>query len=214
MEENYPGKLTVKVTYTLNNCGALSIHYEATTDKTTIVNLTNHSYFNLAGYEAGVVDNHTLWVDSDRINSFTDEYVPDGKLIDVENTPYDFRKEKLLSEGFASDYPMLKDYGGYDNNFFFTEFDGTLKLRAIFKDTVSGRTMKCYTDLPCVQIYSGNMIDPTDPPFKNNVTQYKHCAVCLETQCMPDAINHPGFTNVILNPEEKYESTTVYAFEK
>ena len=109
---------------------------------------------------------------------------------------------------------MIKACDGYDHNFFFTEYDGSLKLRAIFKDTVSGRTMKCYTDMPCVQIYSGNMINPEDPAFKNGVTQYKHCAVCLETQCMPDAINHPGFTNVILNPGEKYDTTTIYAFEK
>lgn len=213
MEENYPGTLHVKVTYTLLKEGALSIHYEAETDKTTIVNLTNHAYFNLGGYESGVVDNHKLWLDADKINSLTSELIPDGKLIDVEGTPYDFREPKLLGEGFAADHPMIKEFGGYDNNFCFADYDGSLKLRAVLEDTVSGRKMKCYTNQPCVQIYTANMINPEDPAFKRQIPQYRHCAVCLETQCMPDSINHEGFTNVILKPGEKYDTKTIYAFE-
>lgn len=213
MEENYPGTLKVKVTYTLKKEGALSIHYEAETDKTTIVNLTNHAYFNLGGLAAGVVDDHKLWLDADKINSLDSELIPDGKLIDVENTPYDFRTAKTLGEGFAADYPMIKEFGGYDNNFCFADYDGKVKLRAVLEDPKSGRVMKCYTDQPCVQIYTANMVNPEDPAFKNGIKQYKHCAVCLETQCMPDSINHDGFTNVVLNPGEKYDTTTIYAFE-
>lgn len=213
MEENYPGTLSVKVTYTLTKEGGISIRYEAETDKTTIVNLTNHAYFNLAGYESGVIDNQLLWLDCDKINSLDNELIPDGTLIDVEGTPYDFRSEKAIGADFASEYPMMKEFGGYDNNFCFANPDGKLTLRGKMTDPASGRSMKMYTDQPCVQLYSANMINVDDHPFKGGVKEYRHCAVCLETQCMPDSINHPGFTNVILKPGEKYDTTTVYVFE-
>lgn len=212
-EENYPGTLSVKVTYTLAKEGGISIHYEAETDKTTIVNLTNHAYFNLAGYDSGVIDGQMLWLDCDKINGLDSELIPDGKLIDVEGTPYDFRTEKAIGADFASDYPMMKAFGGYDNNFCFRNYDGKLVLRGSVRDLNSGRAVKMYTDQPCVQIYTANMVNTDDHPFKNNVTQYNHCAVCLETQCMPDSINHPRFTNVVLKPGEKYDTTTVYVFE-
>ncbi len=211
-EENYPGTLTVKVTYTLSKNGALSIHYEAETDKTTIVSLTNHSYFNLAGYEAGPVDNLVLQLDCDKINSLDNELIPDGKLIDVDGTPYDFRKAKKVGDGFGADYPMMKEFGGYDNNFVFADQNGKYIKRGSLEDTNSGRKLDLYTDQPCVQIYTGNMINVNDPAFKNNVKQYTHCAVCLETQSMPDSINHPGFTNTVLKPGEKYDTTTTFAF--
>lgn len=212
-EENYPGTLKVKITYILKKEGALSIHYEAETDKTTIINLTNHAYYNLGGFEAGAIDNHKLWIDADKINSVDSELIPDGKLIDVENTPYDYRKPKLLKEGFAADHPVIKEFGGYDTNFCFTNYDGNIKLRVVLEDTKSGRIMKCYTDQPCVQIYTANSVNASNPNFKNQIPQYVHCAICVETQCMPDAINHEGFTNVVLKPGEKYDTTTIYAFE-
>ncbi len=212
-EENYPGELKVTVTYTLTKDGAVSIHYEAETDKTTVVNLTNHSYFNLAGFEAGVVDDHVLWLDCDKINSIDSELIPDGVLTDVTGTPYDFRKPMRLGDGFAADHPMMKELGGYDNNFIFANYDGKLSLRGSLTDPKSGRTLKLYTNQPCVQIYTANMINPDDAPFKGNVKQYTHCAACMETQAMPDSINHPGFTNTVLRPGEKYDYTTVFAFE-
>ncbi len=211
-EENYPGTLTVKVTYTLSKNGALTIHYEAETDKTTIVSLTNHSYFNLAGYEAGPVDNLVLQLDCDKINSLDNELIPDGKLIDVEGTPYDFRKAKNVGAGFGADYPMMKEFGGYDNNFIFTNQNGKYIKRGSLEDPKSGRKLDLYTDQPCVQVYTANMINANDPAFKNDVKQYTHCAVCLETQSMPDSINHPGFTNTVLKPGEKYDTTTTFAF--
>lgn len=211
-EENYPGTLTVKITYTLSKNGALSIHYEAETDKTTIVSLTNHSYFNLAGYNAGPVDDLVLQLDCDKINSLDNELIPDGKLIDVEGTPYDFRKAKKVGEGFGSDFPMMKEFGGYDNNFVFAAQSGKYFKRGSLEDTKSGRKLDLYTDQPCVQVYTGNMINVNDPSFKNGVKQYTHCAVCLETQAMPDSINHPGFTNTVLKPGEKYDTTTTFAF--
>jgi len=211
-EEGYPGVLTVKVTYTLTAEGGVSIHYEAETDKTTIVNLTNHAYFNLGGLDAGVIDDHVLWMDCDRINSVDSELIPDGKLIDVTGTPYDFRNSHRVGDGFGSDEPMLSACGGYDHNFCFANADGSIKLRVTAKDPKSGRELKMYTDQPCVQLYTGNMINVNDHVFKNNIAQYTHCAFCLETQAMPDSINHEGFTNVILRPGEKYDTTTVYVF--
>lgn len=212
-EEGYPGTLKVKVTYTLTKNAGLSIHYEAETDKTTIVNLTNHAYFNLGGYQSGVIDGHRMWLNCGQINSFDETLIPDGTLLDVAGTPYDFNTEKPIGQDFGADVPMMKAYGGYDNNFIFAEADGTVKLQGRIQDPKSGRSVKLYTDQPCVQIYTANMVNPDDPAFKNGVKQYPHCAVCMETQAMPDSINHPGFTNVILKAGEKYDTTTVYVFE-
>nr|MCR5682700.1 galactose mutarotase [Clostridiales bacterium] len=158
-EENYPGTLSVKVTYTLTKCGALSIHYEATTDKTTIVNMTNHAYYNLAGFASGVIDDQILQLDCDKINSLDNELIPDGKFIDVAGTPYDFRAGKPIGEGFASDYPMMKEFGGYDNNFVFAAYNGQLRPRGSVTDPKSGRKVTLWTDQPCVQIYTANMIN-------------------------------------------------------
>ena len=212
-EENYPGTLTVKVTYTLTADAGLSIHYEATTDKATIVNLTNHAYFNMGGFDSGVIDSQLLWLDCDKINSIDSELIPDGELVDVTGTCYDFRNTMALGTGFAGDHPMMKEFGGYDNNFCFANPDGKIQLRGSLTDPKSGRKLNMYTDQPCVQIYTANMINVNDHPFKGDVKQYRHCACCLETQCMPDSINHPNFTNVVLRPGEKYDTTTVYKFE-
>lgn len=211
-EENFPGKLGVSVTYTLTNDGAVSLRYEAVTDKPTIVAMTNHSYFNLCGLDSGVIDDHTLWIDSDRINSVDHGLIPDGSFIPVDGTVYDFREEKRIGDGFADNGWMMKEFLGYDNNFVFSGNDGTVKHRARVYAEKSGITLDCYTDAPCVQIYTANMINTNDPAFKGGVKQYKHCGVCLETQAMPDSINHEGFSNVILRPGEKYDTTTVLAF--
>ncbi len=212
-EEGYPGKLSVKVTYTLTKKAGLSIHYEATTDKTTIVNMTNHAYFNLAGYQNGAVDKQELWLDCDKVNAVDSALLPNGELIDVTGTPYDFRHTLTMGDGFADSHPMMQEFGGYDNNFFFAEYDGSVKLRGCLKDPVSGRTMKMFTDQPCVQVYTANMINTDDHPFKAGVKQYTHCGICLETQAMPNSINLPGFEDaVILKVGEKYDTTTVYQF--
>ena len=212
-EEGYPGTLTVKVTYTLLPNGALSIHYEAETDKTTIISMTNHAYFNLGGYDSGVVDEHTLWLDCNLINAVDANLLPDGNFIDVTGTPYDFRTEKKLGEGFADPYAMMQEFGGYDNNFMFSSEVKAVELRGILKDPKSGRTMKMYTDQPCVQIYTANMINTEDPAFKNGVKQYRHCGVCMETQAMPNSINLPKFADMmILKAGDKYDTTTIYQF--
>ena len=213
MEENYPGTLRVKVIYTLKREGALSIHYIADTDKNTIVNLTNHAYFNLAGYDKGTMCDQVMWIDADRINDQDFELIPTGELVDVEKTPYDFRVEKPIGRDFDSQPSMDRQGGGYDNNYIINGADSvTVKKCASLYDKDSGRFMEVYTNQPCVQIYTSNMIDPEDLPFKNGVAQCKNCAVCFETQKMPDSINHTGFTDTVLKPGDVYDFTTVYAF--
>ncbi len=212
-EEGFPGTLSVQVTYTLTKSGGLAIHYQAETDKTTVINMTNHAYFNLAGFASGPVDDHILWLDCDNINSVDSLLIADGNFIETAGTPYDFTEEAPLSRGFASDHPMLEEFGGYDNNFNVRNYDGQFKVRATLRDPKSGRKMTVITDQPCIQVYTANMINVNDHPFKTGVPQYKHCAICLETQHMPDAVNHPGFTDITLRPGEKYDTTTVYQFE-
>ena len=210
MEENYPGNLIINVTYKLLSCGGLSINYRAMTDKKTIINMTNHSYFNLDGFDSGNILKHKLWINSDKINEQDFELIPTGNIIDVSGTPYDFTSEKEIGKDFNSDDDMKKQQGGYDNNFIFNHYDGKISLGCICKNTNEDTTMQVFTDQPCVQIYTSNMINEDDIPFKNGVKQKKNCAICFETQHMPDAINHPGFTDITLNPGETYDYTTIF----
>lgn len=213
MEENYPGNLSVKTVYKLTADGGLSIRYIATTDKATVINLTNHSYFNLAGYGSGTIKDQIMWIDADRILEHDAELIPSGNFIDVEGTAYDFRQPKPIGRDFDSEPSMALQHGGYDNNFIFNNTDGkTVKLLASLEEPVSGRKMEVWTNQPCVGVYTSNMINEEDIPFKGGVGQLKNCAVCFETQKMPDAINHPNFDNTVLRPGEVYDYTTVYKF--
>ncbi len=211
MEENYPGTLTTTVVYKLTEEGALTLSYTAVTDKTTIVNLTNHMYFNLGGCGSGTINDQLLWIDADKINDQDFELIPTGELVDVTGTPYDFRTEKPIGRDFNSEPSMDRQGGGYDNNYFIND-GGSFRLCATLKDKASGRMMSVFTDQPCVQIYTANMVNPDDIPFKGGAKQEKNCAVCFETQCMPDNINHPGHTNTILKPGETLKTVTAYKF--
>lgn len=214
MEENYPGTLTVRTTYSITAKGGLSIRYEAVTDKDTIINLTNHCYFNLAGCGNGTIKDQILWIDSDKINEQDFELIPTGKFINVKGTAYDFNTPKPIGRDFNSEPSMDIQHGGYDNNYIAKNYDGTIKLIATLDETLGGLRMSVLTNQPCVQVYTSNMIDENDIPFKRGKPQKKNCAVCFETQHMPDAINHPNFTNTVLKPGDKYDYTTVYSFDK
>ena len=211
-EEGYPGTLTVTVQYTLTASGALAIRYQAMTDQVTIVNLTNHTYFNLSGYEKGNIGTHSLWLAAESVTGVTDELIPNGSEISVAGTPYDFSVLKNIGEAINANEIGIRGQNGFDNNFLFSDYDGTCNLRAELFHPDSGRRMRVYTDRPCMQVYTANMIDENDPPFKGDVPQRKHCAICLETQAAPDSINHEGFTNVILHPGEVYDTQTIYEF--
>lgn len=212
-EEGYPGTLKIKVTYVLTSDNALSIRYEATTDKKTILNLTNHAYFNLAGYANGDVRGHYLKMDAESYVKTDDLLIPTGEIASVDGTPFDFRGGKLVGDEIDADNVDLKIAGGYDHCFNFV--GGETKepvLRATLKDPVSGRVMKMYTNQPCVQLYTGNFLEDDGFPFKGGCIKKKQMALCLETQHMPDSINHSNFTDVTLDVDEKYDYTTIYAF--
>lgn len=215
-EGGYPGNLSVNVTYRLTKDNALSIEYRARSDKKTVVSLTNHTYFNLGGYASGSVMEHRLFLDADRYLETGADLVPTGRVLSVGGTPLDFRREKALSEGFDTGCAELKNAGGYDHCLCFTEGeeqDGIkLRLRGTLFDPRSGRGMKLYTDQPCVQLYSGNFLTNEKFPFKNGLPQARRMAVCLETQKMPDSVNHEDFTDVTLDAGEEYLHRTTYAF--
>lgn len=209
-EENYPGKLDVKVTYTLTDKNELKIHYEAESDADTIVNLTNHSYFNLGGYSSGNILDHTLWVDADSITEINGDLIATGKAYPVGGTPFDFRTPEKIGARIEADDPQIKFGGGYDHNFNLNKGSTFAKAAELY-DEKSGRVMSVYTDQPGVQIYTSNMMNG-DVKFKGGLAQIPRSAICLETQHAPDSPNRPEFPTTTLRAGEKYDTTTVYAF--
>ncbi len=210
-EEGFPGTLNVKVTYTFDNNCALSIHYEAETDADTVINLTNHTYFNLNGYDFGTNYGHFMKINADYITEINDILIPTGKKYAVEGTPFDFRTPVKIGDRIddTSDI-QIKRGGGYDHNFILGE-NGVMKRACEVYAPESGRFMTVDTDQPGVQFYSGNFLAHPHP-FKNGFPQKKRAAFCLETQHAPDCPNHPEFESTVLKPGEKYDYTTVYTF--
>ena len=212
-DEGYPGTLNVTVTYALLASNALSIHYEATTDQQTIVNLTNHAYFNLGGYASGKIFDHVMWMDADRYIPTDELLIPTGEIRAVEETPFDFREPKTIGKDFDMDNYDIRIAGGFDHCLCFA--GGETKepvLRVEVYEPNSGRSMQVYTNQPAIQFYSGNFLSDPEFSLKGGYPQNTQSLFCLETQKMPDAINHQGFDNVVLNPGEKYDYTTIYQF--
>jgi aldose 1-epimerase len=207
-EEGYPGNLWIDIKYMLNSTHQLSITYTGSSDKTTPVNLSNHSYFNLSGFETGQVLNHLLQIDANYYTEKNENNVPTGKILPVKNLPFDFNSPKKIGQ----DINYLKDDGGYDHNYILADhLPGELVSAATLEDPVSGRVLRIYTDQPAVQLYTANLWDSTILGTQGNYYQ-KHGAIALETQNFPDSPNHPNFPNAMLDPNELYSSTTIYEF--
>lgn len=207
-EEGYPGNLKCTVTYTLTPDQGLRINYEATTDKATVVNLTNHAYFNLSGEGSGDILSHVLTLPTAQITATDDDLIPTGEIANIQGTPLDFSTPHAIGERIGADYKPLIQGIGYDHNYVLP--GSGLKLAATVKDPRSGRVMTVHTTEPGIQLYTGNHLNGV--PGKGGHIYAKRHGFCLETQHYPDSPNHPSFPGTILRPGETFHSTTIYQF--
>lgn len=211
-EMGFPGKLTVKAVYTLTDDNAIDIKYEATTNKPTIVNLTNHSYFNLSGNPEKSILTQMMMLNADGFTPIDSTYMTSGEIAPVCCTPMDFRKPTKIGERINNfDYIQLKNGNGYDHNWVLNTAGQDTALAACVMDPESGRTLKIYTNEPGIQVYSGNFLDGTVKGKKGIVYQQR-TGICLETQHFPDSPNKPQWPSVVLRPGEKYTSHCIYKF--
>lgn len=210
-EEGFPGNLQIKVTYTLSNANELKIEYAAQTDATTVLNLTNHAYFNLKGAGNGEITSHQLTLYADRFTPTDSTLIPTGKIEKVENTPMDFNTPHTIGERINGNTIDLKYGLGYDHNWILNKETNALTLAARVSEVSTGIEMKVFTTQPAIQFYSGNFLDGKIIG-KGNKPYPHRSAFCLETQHYPDAPNQPNFPSTVLNPSDKYIQTTIYQF--
>lgn len=210
-EEGYPGTLQTQVTYTLQADNTLRIEYEATTDKPTVLNLTNHTYFNLTGNPSQTILNHEVMLDADQFVPVDENLIPTGELAPVEGTPFDFTEPTAVGSRIDQEDEQLIKGGGYDHCWVLNGATDGLSLAATVFEPQSKRYLEVFTTEPGIQFYTGNFLDGSITG-KEGVTYQKRSALCLETEHFPDSPNQPDFPSVVLRPGETYRTTTAYKF--
>lgn len=210
-EAGYPGEVKMQVTYTLSHTGGLVMDYHATTDKETVLNLTNHAYFNLSGAGSATILDHELQIDAEAITEVDDTLIPTGKSIQVGGTPFDFRQAFVIGDRIETEDAQLKIGKGYDHNFELSKASGFRKVASVYAPK-TGIEMQVLTTEPGLQFYSGNFMKDTDPKGKSGLAYPFRSAFCLETQHYPDAPNHPAFASTVLKPEQTYSTKSEYRF--
>ena len=211
-DQGFPGDFNITVTYTLTDNNELKIEYNGKSTKDTIANMTNHSYFNLAGHNNGTAMNQNLWINADKFVEVDNELIPTGKLIEVFNTPMDFTTSKKIGNEINSNFEQLNLTGGYDHCYVINKTQNGIEKIAILSDENSGRTMEIYTDAIGVQFYAGNFIENNKVIGKENCIYQNRSGICLETGFLPDSMNQENFVSPVLKAKEIYNTTTIYKF--
>ena len=212
LDQGFPGNFNVSVTYTLSGDNGLEIEYNGISDKDTIANMTNHSYFNLNGHNSGSITDHFVQINSNNFAVVDNESIPTGELHTVKNTPLDFTNFRKISDDIDSDFEQLKLTKGYDHSFLVNKTTSGIEKVAAVKSDVSGIEMDVYSDCLAVQFYAGNYIDEVPQTGKGGVVYGNRSGLCLETGFLPNSINEPNFSSPVLRANERYNSKTIYKF--
>jgi aldose 1-epimerase len=210
-DDGFPGNVKIDMTYSLTPQNEFRITYKAVTDKPTVVNLSNHAFFNLKGESNGTITDHLLTINASHTTPVDSVLIPTGEIAPVDGTPFDFRKATVIGERIGNDNQQLKNGLGYDHNWALDNRDGKVALAATLYEPVSGRTLEVWTDQPGIQFYSGNFFDGTYNGKRGKPIAFRE-TLALETQKFPDSPNHPNFPSTRLNPGETYTHTCIYKF--